>query len=222
MSKARAMRQDWRVIASILSSGEIALYRTQEGWGSTNEEPVAVLRGLESEGFGLSWSPHQKGLLVSATGQDICLWDTENLSQKGQAKTKVANAHENTINDVKFSSSNPHLFGTASDDNNYKLWDIRTVNDAKSFVHCNKASEDDLLVISFNHHNEFLFATGGEKSGTFHIWDMRMPRYFINDLVYHKSTVSQIEWDPLSENLLMSAGTDGQVFVWDNNKSGEE
>lgn len=135
---------------------------------------------------------------------------------------KVSIAHENTINDVKFSQSNHHLFGTASDDNNYKLWDIRTFNDSKSFIHCNKASEDDLLVISFNHKNEFLFATGGEKSGIFHIWDMRMPKYFINDLVYHKSAVSQIEWDPFTDNLLMSSGTDGQVFVWDNNKSGEE
>ena len=68
VSKARAMKQDWRVIASIMSSGEISLYRTKEQWGSTNEEPIAILRGLENEGFGLSWSPFQKGLLVSATG----------------------------------------------------------------------------------------------------------------------------------------------------------
>ena len=39
---------------------------------------------------------------------------------------KVSIAHENTINDVKFSQSNPHLIGTASDDSNYKIWDIRT------------------------------------------------------------------------------------------------
>jgi hypothetical protein len=51
-----------------MSSGEISLYRTKEQWGSTNEEPTAILRGLENEGFGLSWSPFQKGLLVSATG----------------------------------------------------------------------------------------------------------------------------------------------------------
>ncbi len=145
------MKHDWKVIASIMSTGEIALYRTQDSWGTLNEEPISVLRGLESEGFGLSWSPHQKGLLVSATGQDLCLWNTENLNKKGEANTKVSLAHEKTINDVKFSNSNPYLFGTASDDNNYKLWDIRTVNDSKSFVHCNKASDDDLLVISFNH-----------------------------------------------------------------------
>ena len=49
-----------------------------------------------------------------------------------------------------------------------------------------------------------------------------MPKYFINDLLFHKSSVNQIEWDPFSENLFMSSGTDGEVFVWDNNKCGEE
>ena len=74
----------------------------------------------------------------------------------------VKRAHEKTINDIKFSNVNPNLFGTASDDNNYKIWDLRAFKDSNSFIHCNKASEDDLLVISFNHKNEFLFATGGE------------------------------------------------------------
>ncbi len=114
------------------------------------------------------------------------------------------------------------MFGTASDDNNYKLWDSRTLKDANSFSHCYKASEDDLLVISFNHQNEYLFATGGEQSGILHIWDVRMPKFFINDLVYHKSAVGQIEWSPTSEHLFMSSASDGQVFIWDNTKTGEE
>ena len=34
--------------------------------------------------------------------------------------------------------------------------------------------------------------------------------------------MNQIEWDPFTDNLVMSSGSDGQVFVWDNNKTGEE
>ena len=60
---------------------------------------------------------------------------------------------------------------------------MRTPN---QFTHCYKASEDDLFVISFNQHNDFLFATGGEKTGALHVWDVRMPKYFINDLNFHK------------------------------------
>lgn len=51
---------------------------------------------------------------------------------------------------------------------------------------------------------------------------MRKPSSFINDLVYHKGPVTQIEWSPISENIFMSSSSDGKVFVWDNSKTGEE
>ena len=49
-----------------------------------------------------------------------------------------------------------------------------------------------------------------------------MPKFYINDLYFHKDTVSQIEWSPSSENLLLSSSSDGKVYLWDNSKSGEE
>jgi len=123
------------------------------------------------------------------------------------------------INDIKFSNFHPSVFGTASDDHHYKLWDMRN---PKGETHCYSASDDDLLVISFSHHNEFLFATGGEQSGCLHVWDMRMPKTFINDLLYHKQQVNQIEWSPHHPDLFMSSSLDGKVFIWDHSKTGEE
>ena len=67
-------------------------------------------------------------------------------------------AHQATINDVKFSPLNPNLFITASDDGNYKIWDIK----ANTFIQCYKASEDELMTASFNNFDEHIFATGGE------------------------------------------------------------
>jgi len=55
-----------------------------------------------------------------------------------------------------------------------------------------------------------------------HIWDMRMPKHYINDLYHHKAQINQIEWNPLDENLFMSSSTDGKLFVWDHSKTGEE
>lgn len=85
MSKARAMSQDWKVIASLLGNGEIALYNAD----GKNKEPSSVLRGLSDEGFGLSWNPNQKGVLVAATGSTMCLWDTNQVSQKGAPTLKI-------------------------------------------------------------------------------------------------------------------------------------
>jgi histone-binding protein RBBP4 len=51
---------------------------------------------------------------------------------------------------------------------------------------------------------------------------MRMPRTYINDLLYHKGAVNQLEWSPSSEYQLLSSGSDGEVFIWDQSKCGEE
>ena len=93
------------------------------------KEPVSTLRGLSEEGFGLTWNPLQKGVLVAATGQTLCLWDTNQPLTKGAPSLKIDEAHEKTINDVKFSNLNPNMLGTASDDSNYKLWDTRSLKD---------------------------------------------------------------------------------------------
>jgi WD40 repeat protein len=114
---------------------------------------------------------------------------------------------------------NPDIFGTVGSDAHYRIWDIRT---PKQFVQCQKASEDELLSFGFSYFNENLFCTGGEESGNFHVWDIRLPRSALNDFVYHKESVTSIEWNPNVPNLILSTSLDGQVFIWDHNKTGEE
>jgi len=84
------------------------------------------LNGLTEEGFALNWNLNKKGLIGAATGTTICLWDVEKLDEAGQPIINIADSHENTINDLKFSIKNENIFGTASDDHHFKLWDIRT------------------------------------------------------------------------------------------------
>eukprot|EP00347_Sterkiella_histriomuscorum_P005399 403356762 len=218
VNKTRAMKQDWHVIASLGNTGDIYIYHHDRTSENKVQTDFTVLSGLEDEGFGMSWNPNQRGVLAAATGTTICIWNVEE-QKEGNQLLKIQQAHEDTINDIKFSNINPHLFGTAADDGHYKLWDMRTPN---QFTHCYKASEDDLFVISFNQHNDFLFATGGEKTGALHVWDLRMPKYFINDLNFHKDQVNQIEWSPHSEDLFISSSSDGKVFLWDHSKTGEE
>ena len=155
-------------------------------------------------------------MLVGATGKTVCVWDALNSKVP---TISIKEAHQDDINDAKFSSLNPNLIGTASSDSHFKLWDIRT---PKQFTQCQKASEDELLVISFSHFSEYLFATGGEDSGNLHVWDIRLPRSSLNDFIYHKKQVTSIEWNPQVENLFLSSSMDGQVFIWDHGKTGEE
>ena len=110
-------------------------------------------------------------------------------------KLFLENIHTKNVNDVMFSPCNHNVLGTASDDGHYKIWDLRTLSSG-NFTHTFKASEEDLLCISFNNHNEHIFATGGESTGVIKVWDLRMPRTFLNDLNFHQDKVNCIEWSP--------------------------
>lgn len=72
VNKARAMKQDWRVIASLSNAGEVLIYN-YEG----TSEVKQTLKGLTEEGFGLSWNPNTQGMIAAATGKDVCVWQVE-------------------------------------------------------------------------------------------------------------------------------------------------
>jgi WD40 repeat protein len=83
------------------------------------------LSGLAEEGFGMSWSVKQKGLLAAASGTQLCLW---NISNPSHHVLSLTNAHQSTINDIKFSPLSDSLFITAADDSHFKIWDLRSKN----------------------------------------------------------------------------------------------
>lgn len=116
------MPQDQHVIATLGASSDVNIYHNDDS--DAPQSDFIVLNGLEEEGFGLSWNPNQKGILTAASGTTICIWNTEE-QKGGNPIVKLQNAHENTINDIKFSLKSANVFGTASDDGHYKLWDLR-------------------------------------------------------------------------------------------------
>jgi histone-binding protein RBBP4 len=119
---------------------------------------------------------------------------------------------------VKFSNLDQNVIGTASDDGHFKIWDIRTGKPSLCF----KDSDDELLVISFNHHDPNIFATGGESTGVVRTWDLRYAREAINDYNFHKDQVLALEWSPFQSNMFISGSKDSKVYMWDSDKTGEE
>lgn len=110
--KARAMPQNLSVVASMTNTGVINLYNMPEilePENSTASAEVKRLRaqlsGLEEESFAVNWNRHQKGLLCSASQQNICVWDTEKSSEPS---VKLTGAHVKDINDVNFSAHPAH------------------------------------------------------------------------------------------------------------------
>ena len=66
-----------------------------------------------------------------------------------------------------------------------------------------------------------MFALGTEDNDV-SIWDSRMPSESLNDLSFHESQVTCVEWHPTQPQVCVSGSDDGKVYVWDNSKNGEE
>jgi WD40 repeat protein len=180
--KSRCMPQNLSVVASMTNSGAINLYNLPEvNIGSDQKEVQrlkAKLTGLEEESFALSWNKNKQGLLCSASGTTVCVWDVE---KNTTPSVELSNAHVENINDVKFSQLNEHLMISTSDDGHFKIWDLRT----QKFIQTFKAADDSLCAGQFNPLNEHLFAVAGDSSGNVGVWDLRMPAGALNELIFH-------------------------------------
>lgn len=82
-----------------------------------------------------------------------------------------------------------------------------------------------VLDIKWNPFNDNLIASASEDA-TIKIWhipDMGPPRRGISDalvtLAEHKRRVSMIEWHPIAENILISAGFDCLIMIWHTSKA---
>ena len=128
-------------------------------------------------------------MLCSAAQKSLCIWDV------GKGSTdpilKVDEAHQDSINDLKFSPHINHggnLLISSSDDGYFKIWDHRVSQ--KQFVFSYKSGEDSLCVGQFNPINEHIFAVSGDSSGEIQVWDLRMPKQEINRFCHHSQQVT--------------------------------
>ncbi|GLT86079.1 hypothetical protein SLE2022_042420 [Rubroshorea leprosula] len=222
VNRARCMLQKPTMIAAKTSGTEIFLFdyaKQAENQQEHEFDPELRLRGHDKEGYGLSWSPFKEGYLLSGS-QDhkICLWDVSAAPQdKVLDAMHVYEAHESVVEDVSWHLKNENIFGSAGDDCQLMIWDMRT-NQTENRV---KAHEREINYLSFNPYNEWVLATASSDS-TVALFDTRKLTAPLHVLSSHTGEVFQVEWDPNHETVLASSGDDRRLMVWDLNRIGEE
>lgn len=176
--------------------------------------------GHTLEGYGLCWSPHTRGLLLSGSDDStICLWD---ITEAGAevAATSIKHGHESVVEDVDFHRHYEHMFGSVGDDGRLLIWDSREAGN-KSTHMVNGAHEGDANCLSFNPHNEFLVATGGSDCMV-NMWDLRNLGAKLHTCAAHREGVFQVSWSPHAPNILGSCSSDRRLIIWDMSLIGNE
>jgi histone-binding protein RBBP4 len=184
VNRARVMPQNPFFIATKAPSSTVFVfdYSKHSSFPTDNVcRPQHKLLGHELEGYGLSWSPHNKGQILSGSDDKlICLWDIT------EAKVEVdplqkREGHTDVVEDVDWHKTYPTFFGSVGDDSKLIVWDSRHEEPVHE-VH--SAHKSDVNCISFNPFNEFLLATGGLDQ-VVAMWDLRNMKQPVHQMKQH-------------------------------------
>jgi WD40 repeat protein len=187
--------QNHFIVASRGPSSEVYIFDLSKHPSIPSENspfaPQGVCIGHEKEGYGMAWSKHTAGhLLTASEDKTVRLWDvTAATASKVDPGTQIKplatfNGHEDIVEDVDWHSMDPNMIGSVGDDKIIHLWDVRASSSGATGggitpMHTVRdAHESDINCISFCPGNEHVFATGSNDK-TVALWDMRKLKTYV-------------------------------------------
>lgn len=223
INRARYMPQDLSIVSTINGEGEIDLYNLS----GDKKTAIAHYTPHEANGYGLAWSLHKKGYLLTASDdKSVILSDTSKLNTQDKAQVSKFTTHEDIVNDAKWHYFDENVFGSVSDDNYLCLFDIRTANEPVSrFYHPESNGINSLAFSPFSH---YLLATGNANSNI-NLLDTRKlskkPQSsdgLLHTMMGHSDSITSLEFSPHKDGILASGSQDRRLILWDLFKIGEE
>ena len=129
VNRARYCPQNSFWIATKTVSGEVHVFDYSKHPSQPADavsRPEVRCQGHTKEGYGLDWSPHTEGSLLSGSDDHtICTWDIKSTSSKASATlqpTRVFKAHTSVVEDVAWHRHHKSLFGSVGDDHKLMMY----------------------------------------------------------------------------------------------------
>lgn len=221
INRARYMPQDPSIVSTINGAGEIDLYNLN----GDKKNSIAHLTPHEDNGYGLSWNPHKKGYLLTASDdKTVILTDVSKLDATAQVCKFTT--HKDIVNDAKWHQFNENLFGSVSDDKYFYLFDIRIPDEPVSrFYH---PESEGINSLSFSPFSQYLVATGNTNSNISLLdtrklsTKSRVSDGLLHTMMGHSDSITSLEFSPHKDGILASGSQDRRLILWDLFKIGEE
>lgn len=179
---------------------------------------------LSTEGFGLSWSKLELGVLACGTNDGVLsmVRPVDEMCSDFAKSQNVFQAHQTSIEDIQFSPLQAHVLATSSSDNTIKIFDLRDPSTTVSSSMVIKGHSSDVNVISWNSINPNLLASGDDE-GIFKVFDLRYPtKAALSEIKFHVDSICSIEWQPHDEWTLAVGALDDRLSLWDLSVESDE
>ncbi|CAK9436736.1 uncharacterized protein LODBEIA_P12580 [Lodderomyces beijingensis] len=215
--RARYMPQDPNLVGTINGSGEVDLYKLD----SDTNGSISSFQPHSENGYGLAWSPMEKGLLLTAADDKfVCVSDT---NSSGNALIFKSSEQADIVNDAKWHFFDQNLFASVSEDDYTLLYDLRTKEVVSKYLANNAKGVNSLAFSPFSHN---LLAIGASNSNI-SLLDLRKLNSkgtggSVHTMMGHTEGITCMEFSPHKDGILASGSQDRRVILWDLFKIGEE
>jgi WD40 repeat protein/tRNA A-37 threonylcarbamoyl transferase component Bud32 len=171
-------------------------------WDVQTGQELHRLRGHESAGTSVVWSPDGKRLLSGGEDKTARVWD----ATTGKPIFVLRGHQEIIVTDVAWSRDGSRL-ATACRDQTVKLWDAATGRE----LHTLRGHTNNVWGVSFSPDHKMV--ASASQDGTVRLWDVETGRE-VRTLKGHTSLVRAVTFSPDGARVA-SASSDHTVRLWD-------
>ncbi|KAF1865383.1 hypothetical protein Lal_00004757 [Lupinus albus] len=196
---------DQRIFSTVYSNGEsfgAAIWQIPELYGELNSPQLERITSLDTHAGKIKW--HDK--LISIDEENLYLWSLD-----VSKKTAQVQSHDSAgmMHKLYGGTWDPHDMNSvaATCESYVQFWDIRTMKKTSS-IECSHVRSVD-----YNPKKKHILVTAEHESGI-HIWDLRKPKFPIQELPGHTHWTWTVKCNPEYDGLILSAGTDSAVNLW--------
>ncbi|XP_022717128.1 protein SPA1-RELATED 3-like isoform X2 [Durio zibethinus] len=151
----------------------------------------------------ICWNSYIKSQIASSNFEGVVqVWDVT----RSQVLTEMRE-HEKRVWSIDFSSADPTILASGSDDGSVKLWSI---NQGVSI--CTIKTKANVCCVQFRLDSGRYLAFGSADH-KIHYYDLRNSRIPLSTLVGHNKAVSYVKF--VDTSTLVSASTDNTLKLWD-------
>lgn len=151
----------------------------------------------------VSWNPYLKEVLASSDYEGIVtIWDVHTGTRK-----QTLQEHDKRCWSVDFNEIDTRLLVSGSDDARAKFWSLNCSHSISTLE-----AKANICCVKFNPASSTHLAIGSADHNVYY-YDLRQMREPLCIFKGHRKAVSYVKF--LNANELVSAGTDGQLKLWD-------
>lgn len=181
-------------------------------WDMVTGAPLKTYAGHEDRVYTLVFNRAGDRFVSASADGTLVLWDTESGDRLRTFTVPQADAAENNLTDVDFSTDGMRLLASAEDHNAY-VFDVET----GALLLTLTGHQESLEQIAVSPDGRYAATTSGD--GTLRLWDMATGEA-VRQFVGHTGVIVAVAFSPDSR-LLASGGQDTAVRLW-NVATGEQ